>query len=63
MSRQSQLPPLLSARDRPLAPGTEVELALLDAQGVIVAVNDAWLAFCAANGGDCARTGGGDVLP
>ena len=33
--------------------------ALLDTNGVIVAVNDAWRAFSAANGGDSARTGVG----
>jgi hypothetical protein len=37
--------------------GTEV--ALLDRDGVIVSVNDAWRAFAAANGGDPARTGAG----
>lgn len=37
--------------------GTEV--ALLDRDGVIVSVNDAWRAFAAANGGDPARTGPG----
>jgi anti-anti-sigma factor len=38
-------------------PGTEI--ALLDRQGVIVAVNRAWRAFAAANHGDPARTGAG----
>lgn len=37
--------------------GTEV--ALLDRDGVIVSVSDAWRAFAAANGGDPARTGPG----
>ena len=36
-----------------------VELALVDPDGVIVAVNDAWTAFAEANGGDPARTGVG----
>ena len=39
------------------APG--VEVALLDRDGVIAWVNDAWQAFAAANGGDPARTGVG----
>ena len=34
-------------------------MALLDAHGVIVAVNKAWLAFGAVNGGDFARSGMG----
>jgi PAS domain S-box-containing protein len=36
-----------------------VETALLDRDGVIVSVNQAWLAFAEANGGDPARTGPG----
>jgi anti-anti-sigma factor len=36
-----------------------VEVALLDRDGVIVWVNQAWRAFAAANGGDPARTGAG----
>ena len=36
-----------------------VEVALLDPQGVIVAVNDAWRAFTLSNGGDPRRTGVG----
>ena len=36
-----------------------VESALLDRDGVIVSVNQAWLAFAEANGGDPARTGPG----
>ena len=35
------------------------ETALLDRDGVIVSVNQAWLAFAEANGGDPARTGPG----
>ncbi|MCC6434568.1 MAG: hypothetical protein IT196_06015 [Acidimicrobiales bacterium] len=43
--------------------GTAVELALLDRRGVIIAVNDAWERFCAANGGDRTRCGvGADYL-
>ncbi len=42
-------------------PGTDlgVEVALLDRDGVIAWVNQAWQAFAAANGGDPARTGRG----
>jgi anti-anti-sigma factor len=42
-------------------PGTDVgvEVALLDLDGVIAWVNQAWQAFAAANGGDPARTGRG----
>jgi anti-sigma B factor antagonist len=40
--------------------GTEV--ALLDRNGRIVSVNQAWRAFAAANGGDPARTGPGVAL-
>jgi anti-anti-sigma factor len=36
-----------------------VEIALLDRDGVIAWVNQAWRAFAAANGGDPARTGAG----
>ena len=36
-----------------------VEVALLDRDGVIAWVNQAWQAFAAANGGDPARTGSG----
>jgi hypothetical protein len=34
-----------------------VETALLDADGVIVWVDEAWCSFCLANGGDPARSG------
>ncbi|MGO8885201.1 MAG: PAS domain S-box protein [Streptosporangiaceae bacterium] len=42
-------------------PETDVgmEVALLDLNGVIVSVNQAWSAFAEANGGDPARTGSG----
>ena len=44
----------------PATPGEPaVEVALLDTDGVIVSVNDAWTAFAAANGGDPDRTGPG----
>jgi anti-anti-sigma factor len=39
--------------------GLGTEIALLDHQGVIVSVNDAWQAFAAANKGDPARVGRG----
>ena len=35
------------------------EVALLDRDGVIVTVNDAWESFCRDNGGDAGRTGVG----
>jgi signal transduction histidine kinase len=59
MTPPSELAPLLAARTHPLSYDSEVEFALLDAQGVIVAVNDAWLAHSAENGGPFARTGVG----
>jgi anti-anti-sigma factor len=40
-------------------PDVGVEVALLDRDGVIAWVNQAWLEFAAANGGDPARTGVG----
>ena len=40
-----------------------VEVALLDCNGVIAWVNQAWRAFAAANGGDPARTGPGVSYP
>jgi len=49
----------MSVRAHPLAHVSEVELALLDVDGVIVAVNDAWVGFCVDNGGDVARAGVG----
>ncbi len=39
--------------------GLGTEIALLDHQGVIVSVNDAWQAFAATNKGDPARVGPG----
>ncbi len=39
--------------------GLGTEVALLDRQGVIVSVNDAWRAFAAANQGEPARVGQG----
>jgi signal transduction histidine kinase len=49
----------MSTRAQPVTHVAQVELALLDTKGVIAAVNDAWLAFSADNGGDPARTGVG----
>ena len=40
-------------------PDVGVEVALLDRDGVIAWVNQAWQSFAAANGGDSARTGRG----
>ncbi len=60
--------PLAGAGDVPTLsrPGTDsgvsdvgMEAALLDRDGVIESVNQAWLAFAEANGGDPARTGPG----
>jgi hypothetical protein len=42
----------MAAADAP-----DVEVALLDGAGVIVAVNQAWHDFCLDNGGDLTRTG------
>ena len=51
-------PPGASQASRVQAdPDVGVEVALLDRDGVIVWVNQAWQAFAAANGGDPARTG------
>jgi len=38
---------------------SDVEVALLDVEGRIVCVNDAWSRFCADNGGDATRCGVG----
>lgn len=50
-----------AARDVAAASGATadppVETALLDAAGVIVWVDEAWTAFCLANGGDPAKAG------
>ncbi len=40
-------------------PIPETEIALLDAEGVIVSVNAAWVSFCTENGGDPGRAGVG----
>jgi len=52
-----------SPRYRPevlaLAASSDVEVALLDPDGRIVSVNDAWSRFCDDNGGDAARCGVG----
>ncbi|HEY2239133.1 MAG TPA: PAS domain-containing protein [Streptosporangiaceae bacterium] len=44
---------------KPPGRGAEVEVALLDRDGIIVWTNRAWQAFAAANGGEPARTGPG----
>jgi hypothetical protein len=41
------------------APDSAVEVALLDGDGVILEVNDAWRAFSSGNGGDTVSTGVG----
>lgn len=53
---------MLRDLDRPgvgIDTGTSNEVALLDRDGVIVAVNRAWDEFCRANGGEPARCGVG----
>jgi PAS domain S-box-containing protein len=57
LAEQHSGPPAGPKRASPTEP--EVEVALLDPAGVIVAVNGAWEAFCEANGGDSARIGVG----
>jgi PAS fold len=53
-------PSTVAAADRGFPAGdVGVEMALLDADGVIVWVNSAWQAFTVANGGDPAATGPG----
>ncbi len=42
-----------------LAPASDVEVALLDPDGRIVSVNDAWSRFCDENGGDAGSCGVG----
>lgn len=44
---------------RPPGQAAEVEIALLDRDGIIVWTNRAWQAFAAANGGEPASTGPG----
>jgi hypothetical protein len=50
-----------SDQDRAVTPFSAwgAELAWLDEQGVIVAVNDAWTQFCSANGGRIEACGPG----
>lgn len=56
---ETRLPPVDDGTDA----GSPVEVALLDVDGVIVAVNDAWTAFCLANDGDPVTCGvGADYL-
>lgn len=68
VSRAGTMIPLVRRGDlrtlsRPVTDSGEAdfgtETALLDGDGVIESVNQAWLAFAAANGGDPARTGPG----
>jgi len=42
-----------------MTPASDIEVALLDADGRIVCVNGAWSRFCADNGGDADRCGVG----
>jgi PAS domain S-box-containing protein len=42
-----------------MSSASDVEVALLDLEGRIVCVNDAWARFCADNGGDASRCGVG----
>ena len=42
-----------------MSSAADVEVALLDPEGRIVCVNDAWTRFCADNGGNAARCGVG----
>lgn len=48
---------IIFAMPEPPRAAPPVETALLDADGVIVWVDDAWHDFCRANGGDPARAG------
>jgi len=52
-------PPERTGATGPPPADVGVEVALLDRNGVIVSVNDAWQAFAVGNGGDPARTGPG----
>lgn len=51
--------PVASSETRWLIDSTDSEIALLDRDGVIVAVNEAWLEFGRRNGADPARCGVG----
>ena len=56
---ESAAPPERTGAAGPPPADVGVEVALLDQDGVIVSVNDAWQAFAVGNGGDPARTGPG----
>jgi len=56
---ESTAPPERTGAAGPPPADVGVEVALLDRDGVIVSVNDAWQAFAVGNGGDPARTGPG----
>jgi len=55
-ARREVRPPSVAVR-APARDDPPVETALLDDAGVIVWVDEAWWAFCLANGGDPARAG------
>lgn len=55
----STAPPERAGATGPPPADVGVEVALLDRDGVIVSVNDAWQAFAVGNGGDPARMGPG----
>jgi len=56
---ESAAPPERTGAAGPPPADVGVEVALLDQDGVIVSVNDAWQAFAVGNGGDPARMGPG----
>ena len=56
---ESAAPPERTGAAGPPPADVGVEVALLDQDGVIVSVNDAWQAFAVGNGGDPARMGSG----
>ena len=56
---ESAAPPARAGAAGPPPADVGVEVALLDQDGVIVSVNDAWQAFAVGNGGDPARMGPG----
>ena len=56
---ESAAPPERTGAAGPPPADVGVEVAMLDQDGVIVSVNDAWQAFAIGNGGDPARMGPG----
>ena len=56
---ESAAPPERAGAAGPPPADVGVEVAMLDQDGVIVSVNDAWQAFAVGNGGDPARMGPG----